>query len=128
MLRNYILKNRFALLFIIFFISFISCKKDELPPKPEPSPFSATLENNIAAFPANGGTVNIVINAGTNGWWVTLPTNDWCVINKIYGSGDYKLPVTILPNNTGMSRSIIVTINPTFNLPPESITITQNAN
>ncbi|WP_409965513.1 hypothetical protein PIECOFPK_01545 [Mycovorax composti] len=119
MLRNYILKNRFALLFIIFFISFISCKKDELPPKPEPSPFSATLENNTAAFPANGGTVNIVINAGTNGW---------CVINKIYGSGDYKLPVTILPNNTGMSRSITVTINPTFNLPPESITITQNAN
>ena len=103
---------------------FFACKKEELPVKPLPSPFSANLETNTS-FPAAGAAGKIIINAGTDGWWVTMPANDWCVINKKFGSGDYALALTIKANNSGAPRSVTVTIHPTFDLATVDITITQ---
>lgn len=118
--------KRILLMLSIIVGGMTACTKQNLPSKPEPSAFSAALENNTTTFPASGGTATIVINGGTNGWWVTMPLNDWCVITKKYGSGDFKLPVAIKPNTTGASRSIQVQINPTFNLPPVNITLPQS--
>lgn len=90
----------------------------------EELPFSANLETN-ASFPAAGAAGKIIIKAGTDGWWVTMPATDCCVINKKFGSGDYSLPLTIKANNSGAARSVTVTIHPTFDLAPVDITITQ---
>lgn len=105
--------------------SLMACTKQNLPVKPAPSQFSATLEN-MTEFPSTGGTTNIVVNAGTNGWWVTMPTNNWCVITKLYGSGDFKIPVTVRANTTGVKREINVTVHPTFDLEPIVIKIAQS--
>lgn len=111
---------------IISFVAlFGSCKKQNLPAKPEPSAFSAALKNN-GIFTAAGGKDTIVVNGGTNGWWITMPDNDWVVIAKRYGSAEFSLPVTVKPNTTGVAREITITINPTFNLPPVAIKLTQS--
>lgn len=111
---------------VVFFVAvFGSCKKQNLPVKPEPSAFSAALKNNTV-FTAAGGKDTIVVKGGTNGWWVTMPDNDWVVITKRFGSAEFNLPVTIKPNTTGTAREITVTINPTLNLPPVAIKLTQS--
>jgi hypothetical protein len=110
---------------VVFFVAvFGSCTKQNLPLKPEPSAFSASLKNNTV-FTAAGGKDTIVVKGGTNGWWVTMPDNDWVVITKRFGSAEFNLPVTVKPNTTGAAREISVTINPTFNLPPVAIKLTQ---
>ena len=119
-------KDRFLFSFFVLSLVFGACRKEELPVKPEPSPFSVTVENNATTFPAAGGTANLVVNGGTNGWWVTAPTNNWCVVSKTYGSGDFKIPVTIKPNTTGAQREITVTVHPTFNLPAVAIKLVQS--
>lgn len=111
---------------VLFFVALLgSCKKQNLPVKPEPSAFSAALKNNTV-FTAAGGKDTIVVKGGTNGWWVTMPDNDWVVITKRYGSAEFNLPVTVKPNTTGIAREITVIINPTFNLPPVAIKLTQS--
>ena len=110
---------------IVSLIIFYSCKKQNLPVKPSPSDFSAVLKNNTT-FSAAGGKDTIVVKGGTDGWWVTIPdNNDWVIITKRFGSGDFNLPVTVKPNTTNMTRETTVNINPTFNLPPVSIKVTQ---
>jgi hypothetical protein len=112
----------------LFIISVLvcSCKKQEEPVKPQPSTFSVAIEGGNTSFSAAGGTANIVVTAGENGWWVVMPTNNWCVITKLYGSGDLKVPVTIKPNTTGSDRNIQVEVRPTFNLLPVMVTLTQS--
>ena len=118
-------KNCFLFSFFVLGLVFGACRKEELPVKPEPSAFLAAVENNTTNFPAAGGTANILVSGGTNGWWVTVPSNNWCVITKTYGSGDFKIPVTIKANGTGSPREITVTVHPTFNLPPVAIKLVQ---
>ncbi len=114
-----------AAMVIVSLIIFYSCKKQNLPVKPSSSDFSAMLKMN-SAFPPIGGKDTIVVKGGTNGWWVTIPdNNDWVIITKRFGSGDFNLPVTVKPNTTNMTRETTVIINPTFNLPPVSIKVTQ---
>ena len=111
---------------IVFFCGLAACKKDNLPVKPQSSAFSAVMKNNTN-FTATGGKDTVVISAGTDGWWVTIPgTATWCTVSKIYGSGDYLLPVTISANATGSPRQVILTLNPTYNLPPVLITLKQS--
>jgi len=119
-------KIQLSNIIFLLLLSLVACKRESLPVKPEPSSFTAVMENNMTNFPAAGGTANIIVSGGTNGWWVTMPTNTWCVIPKIYGSGDFKIPVTIRPNTTGQVREITVTINPTFNLSPVVIKLVQD--
>ena len=110
---------------LVSLIIFYSCKKQNLPVKPSSSDFSAMLKMN-STLPAIGGKDTIVVKGGTNGWWVTIPdNNDWMIITKRFGSGDFNLPVTVKPNTTNMTRETTVIINPTFNLPPVSIKVTQ---
>lgn len=90
-----------------------SCSKQGLPIAPQPSAFSAALRSG-AELPAAGGKDTILINGGTNGWWVTLPSSNWMVVSKLYGSGDFKLPVEVKANNTGAARDIDITVSPTF--------------
>ncbi|OQP63950.1 hypothetical protein A3860_21230 [Niastella vici] len=80
---------------------------------PQPSPFSAALIK-YTEFPAAGAKDTIVINGGTNGWWVTLPSSNWMVVSKLFGSGDFKLPVEVKANNTGVTREIDISLWPTF--------------
>lgn len=107
-------------------LGLTACDKDELPPKPQPSAFSATVENNTVSFAPSGGTANIVVNGGTNGWWITMPANNWCVITRQYGSGDLKVPLTIRPNTSGAPRDITIKVHPTFDQPPVEIKLTQS--
>jgi hypothetical protein len=122
MLRN--IQCNYVLVAIIIISLLSACKKQNIPVKPESSAFSAQLKNN-AVFPATGGKDTIVVNGGTNGWWVTTPDNSWAVITKRYGSGDFKIPVSVNANSTGASREINVTVNPTFGVPPVIINIKQ---
>lgn len=122
-----ITQNKHILLLFFFIVSILySCKKQDLPAKPQPSPFSAIIEGNNSNFSAAGGTTNIIVTAGEDGWWLSVPVTNWCVITKIYGSGDFKIPVTIKQNTTGADRSIQIQVNPTFNLPPVIITLNQS--
>lgn len=112
-------------IFLVLIAVMISCKKQNIPVKPEPSEFSAMLKGN-SLFPASGGVDTIIVHGNTDGWWVTIPDNNWVVISKKYGSGEFKLPVTIKPNNTGSDRELSVQINPTFGLPPVAIQLKQS--
>ncbi|CAL1519689.1 BACON domain-containing protein [Chitinophaga sp. MM2321] len=115
-----------TLFIMAIIIVFSSCRKDEMPAKPQPSPFTASIDGSTT-FPATGGTANIVISAGADGWWVTVPATEksWCVIKKIYGSGDFTVPVTIAENTTGTARRVAVTVSPTFGLPPVELVFEQ---
>lgn len=119
-------KTWFCFHMLLLSLVWSACSKQDLPVKPAPSAFAAVMENGTTSFPAAGGTGNIVVSGGTNGWWVTMPSNNWCVISKTYGSGDFKIPVTIKPNTTGSPREITVTVHPTFNLSPVDIRLTQS--
>lgn len=121
-----IIQYKNLVLVIITIGLFTSCKKQDLPAKPQPSAFSTTMENNSTNFTAVGGTSNIIVTGGTNGWWVTMPVNNWCVITKLYGSGDFKIPVTIKPNTSGVAREINVVIHPTFGLEAVTINLKQS--
>ncbi|PTS95273.1 hypothetical protein DBR11_21560 [Pedobacter sp. HMWF019] len=111
--------------FMFCFLVLISCKKQDLPAKPEASAFSAVLESN-SAVPASGGTVNVLISTNTDGWWVSNLSASWATVNRTYGSGNFKLPVTLKANTSGAKRSINLQVNPTFNLPAITLTINQD--
>ena len=119
--------TRLMLLLIVTVCGIIGCTKENLPVKPVPSDFSASIKNG-GNFSAAGGKDTIVIHAGTDGWWATIPSasSSWCSVTQTYGSGDFLLPVTLKANTTGASRQVIVTMNPSYNKPPVSITLTQS--
>lgn len=123
-------RNLINIVVIVLFSLFWSCAKDEMPEKPQPSPFSVSAEGDNLTVPVSGGIINVNVKAGSDGWWIVVPTTEktWCVVTKIYGSGDYKLPVTFKPNTTGAVRTVSVTFNPTFGLAASNMTFTQNAN
>ena len=106
-------------------IAFTACDNWVDPNIPVPSPFSVSLEGGNT-IDAGGGTLRIRISAGTNGWWVTIPPeSSWCTVNRMYGAGDYVLTVSATANNTNVERQVEITINPTFDLLPETITVIQ---
>ncbi len=119
---NYLLTTLLVPLLII-----TSCKKDKVPEKPHPSDFTVQVENQLPLYPASGTKVNVTINAGSNGWWITVPEDGkkWCIPDKLYGSADQTIGIKISPNLTGITREVEVTINPTFGLPPIKLIITQ---
>lgn len=104
-----------------------SCKKENLPNRPEPSAFDVILEGE-SSLPSIGGTVHLSIEAGSNGWWIEVPdeSKSWCKVSKIYGSGDYSVPVLFEVNRTGQPRSVMIRVNPTFGLEPITVSIKQN--
>ncbi|HEY9259994.1 BACON domain-containing protein [Chitinophaga sp.] len=104
-----------------------ACKKDNMPVKPVPAAFTATMKHN-GSFAASGGKDTVVITAGTDGWWVTIPTasTSWCAVTQAYGAGNFQLPVTIGANTTGAARQVIITLNPSYNLPKVAITLNQS--
>ncbi len=124
--KNYIAGIVFL---IILCIVNSGCKKDVMPYKPGPSPFSATVEGNIANIPAAGDTLKINIKAGSNGWWIVIPEDkkSWCepLNKKIYGSGDYTLPLIFRKNTTGTSRSVSVDVNSSYQQPKVTLVFNQ---
>lgn len=118
---------KLKLLFYVMLIGLAcACKKQEGSPRPEPTLFSAVVEGGLTTVPAAGGKLNIVISAGADGWWITSTQPDWLTITRMYGSGDFKLPVTIKANTTGQARVLSINVNPTFNLPPVTFNISQD--
>ena len=102
-----------------------ACSDNDDPNFPVPSPFSVAFEagNTIDAA---GGTLNLKITAGTNGWWIeTSSGSSWCTVDRMFGSGDRVLTVRATANNTGDDRQAVITISPTFDLPSQTITIFQ---
>ena len=109
----------------ILAVGLFSCSKTALPPKPQPSPFAATIDPAATSIPAAGGIVNITIKAGSDGWWITAPSTNWCTIPKTFGSGDYVLPLTLKANSTGAVRSISIVVNPSFGLKADTVMLNQ---
>ncbi len=105
------------------------CRKNDLPAKPQPSPFNASIKGGAATLPAAGGTPSILIAAGADGWWIVVPDDKktWCSITRVYGSGDLEVPVSIKANTTGLPRTVEVAVNPTFNLPAVKLVFNQAA-
>ena len=120
------LKNKiFALLSLTLVL--IACKKQDLPDKPQPSPFSVSLQN-PAPVPSSGGKVMVDIKAGSDGWWIVIPASqtNWCSSSQLFGSGDKTVTLSFSANTTGQSRSVNVQFNPTFDLPADSLLLQQN--
>lgn len=119
-------KNKLIGLLVLTIFLF-ACKKQELPDKPQPSPFSVTVQN-PAPVPSNGGNVLIDIKAGSDGWWIVIPADasSWCSPSQVFGSGDKTVTLKLSANSTGQSRSVNIQFNPTFSLPADSISVQQN--
>ena len=119
-------KNKILSLLFVVMIAF-SCKKQDLPAKPQPSTFGVTVEN-PAIIPSAGSKVLVDIKAGSDGWWLTIPTasGTWCSASQVFGSGDKTITLTFKANTTGAGRSVSVIFNPTFDLPAQTITFQQN--
>ncbi|HZW70656.1 MAG TPA: hypothetical protein VFF57_07255 [Hanamia sp.] len=118
--------SKIVIFVFVIFLSF-SCKKQQLPDQPMPSPFSVTVENS-SAIPAAGSKVVVDIKAGSDGWWLTIPpeTKSWCASSQVYGSGDKSITITFKPNATGASRAVSIIFNPTFDLPAQTINFQQD--
>ncbi|MGJ7032703.1 BACON domain-containing protein [Niabella hirudinis] len=121
------MKKIYTLFFIVAIAgNFFSCKKDKnINYKPVAAPFSAALET-PGVVAAAGATINVIINAGTDGWRVQIPASaPWCTTTRPYGSGDFTLPVKIAANTSGSGRTVDIVLTPTFDQPPVTITINQ---
>lgn len=106
---------------------FGQCTRYDVPPPPQPSPFSATLEGNKTTFPAAGGTANILVSAGANGWWIVVPEDkkSWLAITRVYGAGNFSVPVTVRANTTKAVRTVEVIVNSSYQMPPVRLEISQ---
>jgi len=51
---------------------------------------------------------------------------NWATVNRTYGSGNFKLPVTVKANTSGVKRSVNLQVNPAINLPVVNLTINQD--
>ena len=122
-----IYSHRLFFILLVAFLGFTACKKENLPVKPQSSAFSAAMKN-TTSFTAAGGKDTVVVNAGTDGWWITIPgaSTSWCSVSQMYGSGNFLVPVTIKANTTGAPRQVVLTLSPTYGLPPVSITLSQS--
>lgn len=121
------MKSTIKILGLFFSLVFIfSCKKQNLPAKPQPSPFSVTVQS-PATITATGGKVLVDIKAGSDGWWIVIPSQavGWCTSSQIFGSGDKTITLTFAKNATGAGRSVSVQFNPTFDLPAATINFQQ---
>ena len=118
--------NKFLIFLMMGAFSF-SCKKQELPAKPQPTPFSVMAKSGDAVDPS-GGQVQVDVKGQTDGWWVVIPpeATAWCSCSRKYGSGNATISFTFKANTTGASRSVTVQFNPTFDLPPQQLTFSQN--
>lgn len=122
------MKNIFKVLLVLsIIITTYSCSDRDMPYEPEFSnTFKVELEGGKNAISAEGGTLKIIIQADTNGWWTTMTDGvNWSRISKKFGAGDYILPVTIDKNNTGEARSVTVRVHCTYDLPPVDLVINQ---
>lgn len=124
--HNYILAAIFS---IAVFMPGSSCKKADMPYKPEASPFTVTVEGDKMNIPAGGDTLRLNIKAGANGWWIVIPEDkkSWAEpLNKrMFGSGDLTLPLIIRRNATGIARSVTIDINSSYNQPKITFTFNQ---
>lgn len=118
--------NKIFVLLLLLTFAF-SCKKQDLPAKPQHSPFSASVQN-AATIPTGGGKVMVDIKAGSDGWWLIIPpeAKSWCSSTQLFGSGDKTITLTFSANITGATRSIIVQFNPTFDIPAVTIPFQQD--
>jgi|SRR5690606_2020288 len=88
-----------------------SCKKNELPEKPEAGPFS--VSSTIASrIPAAGATYTLTIEGTTNGWWVESDV-DWVTIARRYGSATANQEVKIMSNTTDQIRETEIIVHAT---------------
>lgn len=120
------LKNKLFAIFSLPIFLF-ACKKQDLPNKPQPSPFNITVQNPATVL-SNGGKVLVDIKAGSDGWWIVIPAEaaKWCSSSQLFGSGDKTVTLNFSANSSGQSRSVSIHFNPTFNLPADSILFQQN--
>lgn len=118
------MKNIKFIAVLLVFIICISCEEED-PNIPEPSTFNVVAS--ATSIGSEGGTLTINITAGSDGWWITYPdgTPAWLTISRMFGSGDYALPVVVQPNNTGVARNTSISVNPTFGLDPVLISVMQ---
>ena len=92
--------------FFIAVLVFTGCKKknDTSAPELSASPSEITL-------PAGGGTADISIN-GNAQWTISNPASSWLQLSKTSGSsGSNTIQTTAGPNETGTSRSTILSVN-----------------
>lgn len=123
---------KYILLMLVTCFALSSCGEEDesVNYKPQPSPFSVQV-NGDATVGAAATTITATITAGTDGWWVDVPTGSWCGFNSavtsyaIYGSGDKTVTIYVAANKTGETRTQKVTFHPTFGLEPVIVTITQ---
>lgn len=91
----------------------VSCKKNDLPEKPEAGSFSvsSTIANRV---PAAGATYTLTIEGTTNGWWIEVENEDnWVTIPRKYGSATANQEVTIAPNTSGQNRETGIILHST---------------
>lgn len=115
------------IVFLLLSVSFFACKKQDLPAKPQPTPFSVTAQS-ADAISTGGGSVKVDIKGATDGWWVVIPSDasGWCSCSRVYGSGNATISLTFKANTTGANRSVSIQFNPTFNLQPQALMFVQN--
>jgi len=118
------MKNVKYIMILLIFVLGISCEKED-PNVPKSSPFNVVAS--ATTIGSEGGTITFTITAGSDGWWITYPngTPAWLSITRMFGSGNYSLPIIVKPNITGTVRNIGISINPTFGLEPVTIIVTQ---
>lgn len=115
--------NLLSLIIFLFLVS--SCKKQDIPHKPKPSPFSVSVQDQ-SKIPFGGGQKIVDIKAGADGWWIVIPPDaTWCTSSQLFGSGDKTITLKFSKNTTSANRSVTVEFNPTFDLPKEEITFEQ---
>lgn len=125
---------KYILLTLITCLALSSCSNQDesVNYKPEPSPFSVKVNENTTVGAA-ATQITATITAGTDGWWIDVPTGSWCGFNPtvtsytIYGSGNKTITIYIAANKTGEPRTQTVTFHPTFGLAPVTVTIIQGA-
>ena len=93
------------LVFMILFNFFTaSCKKKE---NVEPQ---LSISSSEIAFQPEGSVSNVTV--ASNGKWSTKnPADSWLQLNRMVGNeGNTELKLTAVPNTTGSSRSVILTV------------------
>lgn len=106
-------KNIFFLCCVVLLFLFNACKKENLPVKPQPGPFSVS-STLTAEVSKSANTYTLTIDGHTNGWWITLPDNvQWYTVERKYGSGNITQKITIKANDSGADRQGWVKISST---------------
>lgn len=129
---THLIKYILLMLTTCFALSSCSNEDESVNYKPKPSPFSVQVNQNTTVGP-EATQITATITAGTDGWWIDVPTGSWCGFNSdvtsytIYGSGNKTITIYIAANKTGESRTQTVTFHPTFGLQPVTVNIIQRS-